>query len=536
MLKMKINAILISLSLSAQCLSIAQETPGTDLTSGHPLLFLYFAGSELASGFNETDVLTKHLGSEAGKNLLRDINASLAAHLNPSILAMQEKLGANPWTQGEVESMLADLQIHEFMIRWDNGDAPSKRMSMAVNLDALSMERWLDALGNMASPDKLNGVETFHVAGFSGSEIREQSMRLAWIQAGSWLLIGHVDSGSSQLAKMVNSIKTTGRPFPLPENGILSFQMNGNPFNKNSANSELQVKGVHMTLSGTGSSLRTEMDIRLTEDPDIEISDWDIPRELIQDPLICFTAGRGLFGLLQSMGWIHLNLPNEVKDQVHAWAQYNTIGASGQVVFPSNRAGEVVQYLASKWLNKINARVETLPLAPVQYSERNNALYWQNLPVFTPVLSASKDDRFLHGAYFPPVNSGEPPPDELFQQFKDREDLIYYHWELTGERGGQWQRTFQLLSLFSIKPTFSLKTPAQKFVQELFADLPDTATEITLGSENNLVLVRRSKSFFTSLELVTLGLWIDQGHFPHKKPRLPFEPLRTKAALIQKAK
>src|SRR5208282_5631171 len=75
------------------------------------------------------------------------------------------------------------------------------------------------------------------------------------------------------------------------------------------------------------------------------------------------------------------------------------------------------------------------------WNQKAGKLAWLNMSMFVPMLEAvqNNDGQFLFLCGFPPSIISKPAPDALFARFEGRTNLVYYDWEVTGRRLGEWQ-------------------------------------------------------------------------------------------------
>ena len=112
-----------------------------------------------------------------------------------------------------------------------------------------------------------------------------------------------------------------------------------------------------------------------------------------------------------------------------------------------------------------------------------------------------------------------PAPADLWTQFENRNDIVYYNWELTGIRVHQWRLFCQLMSLLPPVtgrggPPIAAKNSPPPFVTVenwlagMEMELGNTVTEVTRTSSDELTIVRSAPLVFTGLELVWLSYWL----------------------------
>ena len=148
-------------------------------------------------------------------------------------------------------------------------------------------------------------------------------------------------------------------------------------------------------------------------------------------------------------------------------------------------------------------------------------LLWTKLQLIAPFLQSASGSggQFLLATLFSLTRGTRAAPSALWEQFKNRSDLVYYDWELTGPRLLQLRTLTQMLPVLQWA---GLSTDAQKsagdertrlnleehWLAGLTPELGNTVTQITKSGPSELKVVRKSPFVFTSLELVLLSHWL----------------------------
>ena len=162
-------------------------------------------------------------------------------------------------------------------------------------------------------------------------------------------------------------------------------------------------------------------------------------------------------------------------------------------------------------------------------------ILWQGLPWIVPYLRPLQHEgnQYLFFGMFPRIRSSNTPPAELFGQLADRKDLAYYDWEITGPRSVHARQLYQLAHLINSRRLPDPKSPGELWMQDMVDTLGPTITEITVKSQSELNLVRKSHIGFTGFELATFALWLESPRFPlgfEPRPRHPTLPTNAAPA------
>ena len=100
-----------------------------------------------------------------------------------------------------------------------------------------------------------------------------------------------------------------------------------------------------------------------------------------------------------------------------------------------------------------------------------------------------------------------------------RTNLVYYDWEITGERLRHAIQLHQFYDIVNGRPFPGTNVPTQKWLHAIQPHLGNTATEVMVVSPRELLLARKSHLGFTGFELASLARWVESAGFP-----LRYEP------------
>ncbi len=276
-------------------------------------------------------------------------------------------------------------------------------------------------------------------------------------------------------------------------------------------------------ILGKGEGLRTEAHFHLTEPMRSELEPWRLPTNTIRDPLISFTALRGIGGWLDKQEWFRSMGLDAAPQQAVAWGQADT-PFQIQVAVPVSDATNAFERLASTWVPQVNSNLLNSPIDVV--SVHTNLLQMSGQMLFLrPFIRRAPEPsgEFLNGGIFPVAPTTNAPPPALFEQL-NRTNLVYYDWEITEHRLKQLRETLELLGILLTLPPMDEKSLAHRWVQAASPKLGNTITEITATSATELSLVRRSHIGLNGLELLTLANWIEGTNFPIADLSVGFRP------------
>jgi hypothetical protein len=137
---------------------------------------------------------------------------------------------------------------------------------------------------------------------------------------------------------------------------------------------------------------------------------------------------------------------------------------------------------------------------------------------FLRVAPGNQGDYLLAGLFLA-EETNPSAPDNLWAQFENRSDIVYYNWELTGARVHQWRLLSEIMRLLppvsgrgkppaadkkSVPPLIAV----ENWLSGLEVVLGNTVTEVTRTGPDELTVVRSAPFVFTGLELVWLSHWL----------------------------
>jgi hypothetical protein len=283
---------------------------------------------------------------------------------------------------------------------------------------------------------------------------------------------------------------------------------------------------IQMTVIGRDKDLDVIGKLLLSH-PLPPLEKWQLPTDVIHQPLVSFTAARGVGPWLARQSWMKLMQLDPQPDQVFIWAL-------AQIPFQTFAAEPVPDADAALAQLDRNLTVSTgwqshFITAP-EVVMTNHEISLRSVPFISPFVQAVKapDGQFLFGGLFPNLPKSKPLPPELFAAL-NRPGLVYYHWEETGARLGKMPslklpQLSQLLLMLTEHRQLDAQSPAFKWLNQIGATLGITVTEVTQSGPEELTFKRRAPGGLTAIELVALANWIEAPNFPGCDLRLPERP------------
>jgi hypothetical protein len=273
---------------------------------------------------------------------------------------------------------------------------------------------------------------------------------------------------------------------------------------------------VMLTMSGEGELLRTTGRLNFEKPLPLELKPWNIPTNLIHDPLTSFTAIRGI-KLWPSLAkaWNDLQL-GPAPNQLFVWGQGGlpiTTFWAAPLPDASNHIHQFTEHL----IHDVNPWFATNSMGQFQRATNANAAIWGSLPFVEPYLrsAALPEGDFIFGSVGASPSTNRPTPALLLEQFISRSDLIAYDWELTAARIEPALYNIQFLRFVFQKAQVPPESTSMNWLQALEGKLGNCATSVSLTSSNTLSFVRTSGLGLTAVELQILADWLESPKFPN---------------------
>lgn len=507
-----------------------EQAGGTRLYKG-PLLRYHFAGrAAIAPGTNAARF--KEIDARPSTAALRsDIAQKLAA---AAFVFWQKELPAGALDQPSVlKPIIEDLITGEGFI--EVRGAPGKAdlvVAAAVAEDRAAL--WDRNLKQLAGLWKLGEAREITLEGFKGWEIKKPAApdTLQFVRAGRWVLVGLGHGKLQQLPAMLATARQTGRPVGVLTNEFLDLAADLPALRPwFPVLSQWPLPPVVASMSGRGDGVRTEVRFQYSGKIPWTFEPWRIPTNVVGEPLTSFTIAQGIGPIFKAMkGFPDLGF-GAVPNQVCFWGLHNEQCRMNFSV-PVNNAAEEMKKLSLGVPRYLTGSFTNMQ-GNFLFGTNRSELLLGGVPWIAPMLRPAKDgrDEYLVGSLFPLNPKHTPIPEELFSQFRGRNNLLYYDWEITEHRLAHADQFYQLFSILNRIRKPSTNTAMKRWLADIKPKLGNTATEITQVSPQELVLVRRSHAGFTGFELETLAVWMESPGWPFKfslpAPAARSRPLST---------
>jgi hypothetical protein len=251
---------------------------------------------------------------------------------------------------------------------------------------------------------------------------------------------------------------------------------------------------------------------------------WLVPTNLIREPLIGFSAWRGVRPLLERWEILSRLGLTPAPNEVYCWAQAVNVPQS-LVAFPANDPTNRVRAMLEPGRELIPSSWRERGLGQLEWRELDSQLVWKSLPLLFPHVRPFEDTGrgYILGGTFPALITTNAPPRELLDQLKSKPDLVCYHWEMTARRLAQFRMQIQLGTMLTGKAVMRNEPRILHWLDAMEQRLGNCATELVAVSPSEWSLTRRSPIGLTAVELVGLLGWTESLDFPRLSLRFPDE-------------
>lgn len=273
---------------------------------------------------------------------------------------------------------------------------------------------------------------------------------------------------------------------------------------------------VEFSACSEGGNVRTAAKLTFSNPLTLPLEPWTLPTNVIHNPLLSFTAARGLRPWLGSFPVLGDLGRSALPDQLFFWSLHGGAILSFAAAPLSNASAfvDVAGPALARWTPWLTNHAQ----GTIQYDATNHSVMWNALPVFTPgflSVTSNVGDLLLGKiAFMMPRNSDEAFPGPLMEVLDRGTDIVYYHWEITENRLADIYPTLQALRLAIKRSTLPMSSPSMTFLSAIGPRLGNAVTVVRHAKPAELTVERKSHSGLTALEWHLLGDWLESPTFP----------------------
>ncbi len=476
------------------------------------------------------------------ERLYADTNATYLTNilLLPEAVKLGEgilhKLSRAPWTlaaaatnvpatsnqaSGLLLSLLRSLATHESYFEAQQRTNQPLNMALAIRLNSEAAALWRSNSASILAD--LKGVTAIDLGETEQSWRLENKGRTNFLRiskAGDWTLVGIGEEANFVVADFVSRIQRENQPYAsLGSNYWLELDCDLTPLLAAlSIQWKLPIAAPRLSLvaCGDGEYIKAQGEFSFSQPVPMDLEPWNIPTNVIREPLVSFAALQGLRPWLRNLKWMQDLQITNVPNQFFAWAIDSSPVHTYAITTLPDAAGFFDRF-GPRLESEFNSWITNHTVSSAAFSKPNHGIDWVPVPLFTPTIQAipSIDPDLLLGRFAPTLPPpGNPPPAELMNRFVTQQDMVYYDWEITGTRLEQWIFLGQSARVAFKRAQLPAGTATFQFLKKVAPKLGNSITEVVQIAPATFKWVRKSHLGFTALELHLLADWLESPSFP----------------------
>jgi hypothetical protein len=444
-----------------------------------------------------------------------------------------DKLSLSPWrllkgdaaTNGAPVSLLRplldDLVQEEFYLEVRNPTNQLEELAFAIRLSTDRAALWQTNLA--AVLESLTGARATQANGGWSLKKHDAPDLVKLVRAGEWTVVGLAQKSNTLLSDFTNRIRHTSTPLAASNrqsstNHWLAIELDPSRLSQALAldwQSSADISRISFSVTGDGASVHTQGEVKFSKPLGVDLEAWNVPTNLVRDPLISFTAVRGLRSWVWSSNAWSEFFGGVPPNQLFLWSQH---GIPIQTYFaaPSVIARDQVGEVTGRLLQVCNPWLATNGMGQIVLLPGADGASWTGAPFMSPFLQAISlpGGEFIFGGLVPLGGTNRQPPAELLAQFSGRTNVMLYDWELTGPKIGSLLFVGQAFRVILQRPQMPFDSASLSWLKSAGSKFGNSGTVVSLTSSTNLSFTRKSSIGLTAVELHALADWLESPVFP----------------------
>ncbi len=473
---------------------------------------IYFAGTNSISSDTNSAVFENEFGCPEARALESQTLDKLARA--PGVWFKNQLPPGADDGSAQLRPLLDDFLKSEWV--FEMRDAPaSPEYSLAIHLDADRAQLWLNNLRSLLQTwTKINAQD---VPG--GWELKKDTAPNLFriVRSGDWVVAG---CGQDELP--LSDSWAQGK-IPQGETNWLSADVDWPRLAQIfPAFAKFDFPKTEMQVTGLDGNLQLAGKFELSQ-PLPPLEPWQTPTNMIHPPLTSFTAVRGFAPWLKNQPWAkRLQLTPE-PDQAFIWS----LGISPLQTFIAVPVPNATNALAQLGQNLFsNTNWQNHLIYPLRFNQTTDVISFQEIPYVQPevrALSGPSGD-FLFADVSPNILRRKALPPGLLQAL-DRDNLVFYHWEITSDRLTALPQLTQLALMMTQRKQLEQGEAAAVWLNHIGPTLGNCVTEVSQTGPSELTFIRTAPAGLTAIELIALANWLQAPNFPGCDLNLPPLPI-----------
>jgi len=481
---------------------------------------IHFAGAGQISADTNAAAFTNLWGSPEAQ-AVRDQTLNKLSRAPYSWFKEKMPAGAGDGA-AQLRPLLDDLSDSEWFLQVREATNGSPESALAIHLDAARAKLWQANLAGVLEAWTGMSVEKIPNGWQLKKHLPPNLIRFA--RMGDWVVIGCGEDRLPLNDELMRHVQAEKRPAPVEPNAWLAADLDWPrlarwyPLLKPAGLPEIRLQ-----VAGHNGKLQSQARLIFPQPLGLTLEKWSVPADLIHPPFISFTAVRGIAPWLEKQDWARPYAISPVPNQLYVWA-LPQMPLQTFAAVPVPDAKKVLL----EFKQKLSAETswQSHFQMPVTMVATNDRISWQGIPFVSPNLSATHEPAgdFLFAGVFPnSPRTKQPLPPELLAQL-DRTNLVYFDWEITGERLGRLPQLTQLALMETRHKQLPAQSVAGKWLTRIGPPLGIAVTEVTRTAPDELSFKRSAPGGFTAIEFIALANWLEATNFPGCDLSSPLRP------------
>jgi hypothetical protein len=344
-------------------------------------------------------------------------------------------------------------------------------------------------------------------------------------QSGDWTVIGVAPAQNALLAETVARIEQNGSPY-IPQSAENWVEATVNtawawPLIFPNEPAPTNLPQLSLTVSGDGAHVLTRGEMTFPAAPDLKLEPWQFPTGATHEPLVSFTAVRGI-GPLLAASPIWRGMPAQMApNEIFLWGLE---GVPTQVLMAARTASaqDTMKTLTEVWPGAANPWLSRKDAGQFVQRPGGTGLMWEGLPLLTPFLQAD-GINWLMGGTVTNADTGtnannivypRPVLAQMLADISSQTNLVYYDRELTGERIEACLYLAQVMRIGFHTAQLPPEAAGIRWLGGIRPRLANSTTTIEVPAPGKFVFTRQSTLGLTAAEIHLLVDWLESNRFP----------------------
>jgi len=478
------------------------------VTPSGPVVRVHFAGADFISSDTNSLAFTNEFTSLEARALESQTLDKLSRA--PGVWFKKLLPSGAGGGSAQLRPLLDDFLKSEWV--FEMHDAPaSPEYALAIRLNDARAQLWQTNLRSLLeSWTKINARDITN-----GWELKKDMPPNLFriVRAGDWLVLG---CGQDELPWSDHWCQPGG--MPQRDTNWLSADLDwprlGQLF---PVLAKFDFPVIHMQVNGRFGDLQATGTLDLSK-PLSPLDKWQIPSEIIHQPITSFTAARGFAPWLTNQSWAEPLEITPQPGQLFTWSLPMPLQTF--IAVPVQDAANALAQLGQSLAVHTNWQSRLGPLFHMDIT--SNQISLRGTPFIAPQIQALHEPSgdYLFGNVFPNTMRGKGLPENLSKEL-ERDNLVYYHWEITSMRLKALPQLTQLGLMLTRHRQLQGDSVAGKWLDRFGPALSPSVTEVIQTGPQELSFLRSAQGGLTAVELIALANWLEAPNFPGCDLNLP---------------